>query len=148
VLVDQDFRHKAVQEYNVETLLHEYSAEFPENYVTVAVVKEKSKIKSFDDLKGRSACFPSYEGAAFLSTLETLNNLNLTSKKCGHQLIDFFAKDSCFWNKDNCPQKYQGDEGALDCLSDGGKDVAFMSLDTFNKLTGIFLMIFNSKFLY
>lgn len=133
VLVDQDFRLKAEQDYNLTTLLHEYATEFPQNYVTVAVVKENSNIRSFNDLRGRSACFPSYEGAAYISTAETLNNLNLTSKKCGHEVQNFFSGKSCLWNTDNCQQKYQGDNGALDCLADG-KDVAFMSLDVFHEL--------------
>lgn len=48
VLVDQDFRLRAEEEYNLTAILHEYSTEFINNYVTVAVVKANSDIKSFD----------------------------------------------------------------------------------------------------
>lgn len=89
------------------------------------------------DLKGQSACFPSFEGAAFASVVDSLQKLSLIESNCSHSLNDFFAKKSCLGQKNSkyCAEKYLGDFGAFNCLQDFG-DVAFMSLETFQNLTG------------
>ena len=48
VLVDQDSRLIAERDFNLTTLLHEFSPELSNNYVTVAVVKADSNIKTFE----------------------------------------------------------------------------------------------------
>lgn len=51
VLVDQDSRLVAERDFNLTTILHEFSPELSNNYVTVAVVKADSNIKSFEGIE-------------------------------------------------------------------------------------------------
>lgn len=47
VLVDQDTRLSSQQKFKLQPLLFEYSSDFELNYVTIAVVKTSSRIKTF-----------------------------------------------------------------------------------------------------
>lgn len=47
VLVDQDSRFQSERDFNLSSILYEYSSDFSQNYVTVAVVKSNSGIKTF-----------------------------------------------------------------------------------------------------
>lgn len=47
VMVDPDVRIKSERQFNLTSLLFEFSSELSNNHVTVAVVKQKSPIKSF-----------------------------------------------------------------------------------------------------
>ncbi|KAG4072720.1 hypothetical protein HA402_001832 [Bradysia odoriphaga] len=134
VLVDQDERLNAEREYHLKPLLYEFSSEFYERYVVLAVIKDGSRINDFSDLKGKRACFPNFEGAAYLSVLETLWNYSLVEKSCPHHvnLANYFSTDSCIWDdKHTCNDRYFGEMGALRCLADGVGDVAFISSGTF-----------------
>ncbi|EDW48101.1 transferrin isoform X1 [Drosophila sechellia] len=131
VLVDQEMRMKAQRDYNLVPLLYEFAADMHDRYVTIALVHKDAKLESFKDLKGARACLPSFEGAAHLSVQETI--VNATGKV--QSLHSFFNRDSCLWNPQSgrkCPLHYQGDEGALRCLSEGA-DVAFLSSDVYKK---------------
>lgn len=136
VLVNQDERIKAERDYNLIPLLYEYSSQLHERYITLAVVNSDVKVYNFSDLKGKRVCFPSFEGAAYLSVYETLETNRLIEDTCSFE--QFFAADSCTWNpnrKFSCPEKYRNDEGALRCLVDGHGDVAFLNLDVFKNFT-------------
>lgn len=139
VLVSQDERLKAEREYHLKPLLYEFSSEFYERYVVLAVINEEAKIYDFSDLKGKTACFPNFEGAAYLSVLETLWNYSLIEKSCPHlNLANYFSSESCIWdtrNSKTCDKKYFGELGALHCLADGKGDIAFISSETFKTLT-------------
>lgn len=91
----------------------------------------------FADLEGRVACFPTYQGAAFVSALESLNKLKLISSNCSSSVGKFFSRKSCFGDRKSkyCGTDFVGDMGALECLTNVG-DVAFMNLETFKNLTG------------
>lgn len=88
-------------------------------------------------MEGRIACFPSYEGAAFLTVTGTLQKLKLTPDNCSSSVRDYFSKKSCLGNKKSkyCQSEYLDDAGPLNCLRDYG-EVAFMNLETFKNLTG------------
>lgn len=136
VLVSQDERLRAEREYHLKPLLYEFSSELYERYVVLAVIKEGANINDFSDLKGKRACFPNFEGAAYLSVLETLWNYSLVEKTCSHNLnlANYFSPKSCIWDaksSNTCDQKYFGEMGALRCLVDGTGDVAFISSGTF-----------------
>lgn len=140
VLVSQDERLKAEREYHLKPLLYEFSSEFYERYVVLAVTNEGSNINDFSDLKGKRACFPNFEGAAYLSVLETLWNYSLIEKSCPHNLnlANYFSAKSCIWDdrsSNKCDDKYSGEDGALRCLADGVGDVAFISSETFKSFT-------------
>lgn len=47
VLVDQDARLQSERDFDLTTVLHEFTSDFEQNYVTVAVVKASSSIKTF-----------------------------------------------------------------------------------------------------
>lgn len=133
VLVDQNARIKSENEFNLTSLLYEYSSEFSKNYVTIAVVKASSNIKTFEELRDKTACFPSHEGASFYSVSEHFQKSKLIESSCSKSVENFFSSRSCF-GADNCHKNYGGDKGAFECLKDFG-DVAFMNMETFQNLT-------------
>lgn len=47
VLVDQDARLASERDFNLTSLLYEFSSEFELNYVSIAVVKASSSINTF-----------------------------------------------------------------------------------------------------
>lgn len=143
VQVNNDERIKSENDFNLTSLLFEYSSEFIKNYVTIAVVKSTSSIKSFKDLRGKTACFPSHEGAAFYAAMENFKKSKLIESNCSNSIENFFSSRSCFGSY-NCRQQYEGDRGAFECLKDHG-DVAFMNLETFQNLTGKFILHFIFK---
>jgi hypothetical protein len=95
----------------------------------------KKKIYS-TDLKHKRACFPTYEGAAFMAVLDTLQKLKVIANNCTSAVNHFFSDKSCFSGGQGrkCHSKYEGDDGAFRCLQESG-DVAFMNLETFKKLS-------------
>ncbi|XP_055715738.1 transferrin [Phlebotomus papatasi] len=134
VLVSQDQRIKAEREYFLKPILYEFSSDFEKRYAVVAVVGAKSSINNLEQLKGKTACFPSFEGAAFLSVGETLLNKSLIQPFCkpSTQVENFFSAKSCHSSSrktGNC-EIYKGEEGALRCLTEGHGDVAFIGIET------------------
>lgn len=142
VLVDQDSRLQAERDYNLKPILYEFSKLLHERYSVVAVVKTNADIYNFNDVHGKRACFPSYEGAAYLSVLETIEkkvkNDSKNACRASETIDSYFHGDSCTWGPDKkgkCNPEYIGDEGALRCLLDGRADVAFLSMDVFKNFT-------------
>lgn len=136
VLVDQDTRIRAEREFNLKPVLYEFAANPNERFMVVAIVHSSSDIHSFEDLRGKRACFPAYESGAYLSVWDTLRNLSLVNgdERCG--MYNYFARDSCTWQGQTCDAgKYMGEEGAVRCLADGQGDVAFVDAQTFGRLT-------------
>lgn len=143
VLVDESERLRAEKAYHLEPLLYEFAKRKSDRYTVIAVVKINSDIYNFNDLYQKRACFPSYEGAAYLSALETIRHLrgisNESESYSSDELRDFFADDSCTWapGASNCNGKYSGDEGALQCLNDNRGDVAFVDMAAFQQYIGL-----------
>ncbi|XP_055530828.1 transferrin [Wyeomyia smithii] len=136
IIVDQDSRLRAQRDYLLQPILYEYSPTFEGKYVVIAVVEADSGIKSGYDLQGKMACFPSFEGAAHVSVLETLINHTNFVDECT-DVSNYFSKQSCNWiSQSSCPEIYNGEEGALRCLLEGSGDVAFMSYETFKRFQG------------
>lgn len=143
VLVDQDDRLQAERDHNLKPILFEFSKSLHERYSVIAVVKANSDIYNFKQLRGKRACFPSYEGAAYLSVIETIRKKILSDEtddicNAAETIDDFFASDSCKWGPGDdgkCNREYAGDEGALRCIFDNRADVAFLSMDVFKNFT-------------
>ncbi|XP_058837077.1 transferrin isoform X2 [Topomyia yanbarensis] len=136
VIVDQDTRLRAERDYQLKPILYEYSSTLDDKYVVVAVIRAGSNIKTGFDLRGKKACFPSYEGSAYLSVLESLMNHTNFIDECT-DISSYFSTQSCNWNKKSrCSEVYTGEEGALRCLLEGNGDVAFISYETFKKFKG------------
>jgi hypothetical protein len=88
-------------------------------------------------LEGKIACFPSFEGAAFIAVSEALQKLKLSSDNCSSSVSNYFSRKSCYLNRKSkyCRSSPNGDIGAFECLRLTG-DVAFMNLETFKNMTG------------
>ncbi|XP_055920328.1 transferrin [Eupeodes corollae] len=129
VLVDHENRVRAQRDFKLKPLLFEFAEDMHERYATIAVIRNDSGFKKFEDLLGAKACLPSFEGAAHLSVLETISSIN----KQSIPISEYFSRKSCIWNPhldNDCSQNYKGEEGALRCLKEGA-DVAFVSSLTF-----------------
>lgn len=140
VLVDEKDRLRAQRDFKLKPILYEFATELHARYAIVAVVKKDAKINSFNDLENKKACFPNYEGAAFLSVAETLRNLSMATNGCNAErnILDFFHKKSCYWadgSSGQCEDQYRGDEGALRCLTEGRGDVAFVDMAVWKNFT-------------
>lgn len=139
VMVDESERLRAEKTYHLEPLLFEFAKRKADRYTVIAVVKNKSNIYNFNDLYKKRACFPSYEGAAYLSVLETIRHMrgisNDTELYSSEDVKDFFTEDSCTWapGSASCAKKYIGDVGALNCLNDNHSDVAFVDMSVFQQ---------------
>lgn len=135
ILVDQDERLKAERDFNLKPLLYEYSSQLQDRYAVLAVIQSDTNIVDLSDLRGKRACFPSFEGAAYLSVMQTLVNHTFVNSLC--EAEHFFAHDSCTWSlkSKNCDDKYKGDEGALRCLLEGYGDVAFIDSNVLHNYT-------------
>ncbi|KAG5680182.1 hypothetical protein PVAND_009707 [Polypedilum vanderplanki] len=132
VRVDEEVRIKSERNFNLSPLLFEFSTDFESNHVTVAVVKKGSKIQSFLDIKGKTACFPSYEGSSFYSVMHELQQLKYIQDNCSKSIDNFFSPASCY-GQENCRKEFSEDNGALKCLNEFG-DIAFINLQTYKKL--------------
>ncbi|GLV38042.1 Transferrin 3 [Carabus blaptoides fortunei] len=146
VLVSPDLLMTAKRDYGLKTLLYE-DVEPEDRYETVAVVKKDSEIRSFQDMKGKKACFPSYEGIAWNSMLYDFHKRKLLANDCPYSLkaAKYFG-DSCAPGAPPAAPKsltrlcngntasYEGDFGALKCLTIENADVAFVSKSTLRKL--------------
>lgn len=141
VLVDQSERVRAERQYGLRPLLYEYAKNLEDRYTVVAVVHSDSEIYSFEDLRGKRACFPSYEGGAYLSALETIRYMRHQSMHhhvTSQDLTDYFARNSCTWQSSTqgkCNEIYYGDEGALRCLAENHGHVAFVDMNVFKQFT-------------
>lgn len=146
VLVDESNRVRAEREHFLQPLLYEHASNLSDRYAVVAAVRYDSNIYGFGDLKGKRACFPSFEGAAYLSALETIREIHHAADPTRHvtseQLNEFFAADSCTWEskqRGGCDEAYRGDEGALRCLVERHGDVAFIDSTVFQKFSRLSL---------
>lgn len=140
VLVEESDRLRAQRDFKLQPILYEFASDLHARYAVVAVVRADSKIERFEDLEDKKACFPNFEGAAFLSVAETLRNLSLSKQNCKAEtsIKQFFHSKSCYWadgDQGHCDDKYRGDEGALKCLTDRRGDVAFIDMAIWKNFT-------------
>lgn len=132
VLVSSDQVHLAQKKYNLSTLFYE-TVSNDKKYLTVAVVKPDSGIKKFEDLRGKKACFPVYDGVAWNTVKNTMFNRSLISTCSLDDDIASFFGSSCVPGtgietlEKICEDDFDGEYGALHCLISGKGDVAFVS---------------------
>lgn len=73
--------------FGLTTVLY-CETESERNSVIIAAVREPSDIKSFQDIKGRKACFPEYAGISWLSFVNIARkNGIISSKSCDYPLL-------------------------------------------------------------
>lgn len=140
VFVSENERIQAERMYHLKPILYEFAKQKNDRYTVVAVVKSNSDIYNFNDLYKKRACFPSFEGSAYISAKETIRHVRgiTIEDESSNELRDFFSENSCTWapNTPECNVKYAGDEGALRCLKDNRGDVAFLDMDVFQEFIG------------
>lgn len=142
VFVGESERVRAERMHHLKPILYEFAKQKNDRYTVVAVVKINSDIYNFGDLYKKRACFPSYEGSAYFSVLETIRHIRgiimEDESYSPNELRDFFSESSCTWapNSVKCKAKYVGDEGALRCLKDNQGDVAFVDMAVFQQYIG------------
>lgn len=100
-------------------------------------MKKNSNIKNFEDLRGKKACFPSFEGIAWNSMLYSFHRRGLLSYECPYSIkaTNFFGdmcvpgapKNASEKLRKLCNLNYEGDVGALKCFTFENADVVFVS---------------------
>lgn len=141
-MVPSDMVHEAQVKYDLKTLLHE-TVDDTNKYVTVAVTRSNIKMSTWEDLRGKKACFPVYDGVAWNTVKYHLLNQSLINNcPLDREMLDFFGS-SCTPNipKDlplhltsACQiDTLNGEYGALHCLTSGVGDVAFVSKNSIPK---------------
>ncbi|XP_063235650.1 transferrin-like isoform X2 [Bacillus rossius redtenbacheri] len=141
------WQHVARRKYKLKPLLFEFSPDTSALYEVAAVVKAGKGIRNIQDLKGKKACFPSYDGVGWNTMVSLLKNNGLLTKSCPFSaaLGEFFS-EACVpglnatSNMNSlCPSEinntFAGEAGAFKCLASGKGDVAFISMNTVKKYT-------------
>ncbi|XP_076253125.1 transferrin 3 isoform X1 [Rhynchophorus ferrugineus] len=141
VMVSSDMVHKASKKYKLKTLFYETVPD-TEKYIVVPVTRKDTTFKDLADMKGAKACFPVYDGVAWNTVKQTLHKEKLIGQ-CSRDkdVADFFGpscvpnipktEEESLWK--NCQSDFDGDFGALHCLSSGVGDVAFVSRNSIQK---------------
>ncbi|XP_055300264.1 transferrin-like [Sitodiplosis mosellana] len=152
VFVGESERIRAERLHHLKPILYEFAKQKIDRYTVVAVVKINSEIYNFSDLNNKRACFPSFEGSAYFSVLETIRHMRGVTKEDNesyspNELSDFFSENSCTWapNSSQCKAEYMGDEGALRCLTDNRGDVAFVDMAIFQQYIGLTAAVNGTK---
>lgn len=136
VMVPADLAHAGVTEFHLKTLFYETVLD-DDKYLTVAVTRPNVKINSWDDLRGRKVCFPVYDGVAWNTIKYHLTNQGFISTcPLDIEMSEFFGP-SCTPGLPNflspkmaetCQRDtFNGEYGALHCLTSGVGEVAFVS---------------------
>ncbi|BES90434.1 TR_FER [Nesidiocoris tenuis] len=81
VSIPTDDGYIARKVYNLSTVFFEDNL-LGANYKIIAVLKAQSSATSFKDLKNRKACFPEYNGLAWLGFTNAVRQQGLLGKKC------------------------------------------------------------------
>lgn len=99
-------------------------------------------IDNIEDLRGKRACFPEYDGVAWNSVISKLREKGLLNKCSYDEALNDFFGDICVGSNEALPEifknkcaneLYQGDFGALQCLNHDIGDVAFVSKNNLEK---------------
>ncbi|XP_011872938.1 PREDICTED: transferrin-like isoform X2 [Vollenhovia emeryi] len=100
MVIDSNYGYLARTVYGLSTILYS-ETEIEKNSITLAVVREPRDenypIKSFQDIRGKKACFPEYGGLSWLSFIYAarINNL-ISSKSCDYpSLVSKLLSGAC-----------------------------------------------------
>lgn len=135
----------------MRTLFHE-TVDDDNKYLTVAVTLSSAPIDTFEELRDKKACFPTYDGVSWNTVKHYLFKKNLI-KKCSldQEMGSFFGQSCTPGLPNNLPQSlvakcqesnFDGEFGALHCLTSGVGDVAFVSYNSVVRyVTGSYLLL-------
>ncbi|KAL0269817.1 UNVERIFIED_CONTAM: hypothetical protein PYX00_007426 [Menopon gallinae] len=148
VVVPPDYAMDARTEYGLSTLFYEIPSQETEGYVLSAYAKENSTIKSLSDLSSKRACFTRVGGVGWNSALFTFKKIGLIDSSCrGKESLLNFFRDVCVVSSTGmdvpiCCNRTQSGESdgarAINCLFEGGCDVAFVDTHTVQAQIGKF----------
>ncbi|CAH0559126.1 unnamed protein product [Brassicogethes aeneus] len=140
VMVSPDLTNKARRDYNLQPLFYE-TVYNNEKYVTVAVTRQNSDLEKLEDLQGKKACFPVYDGMAWNTVKHSFHMKNLLKCPSDSVMMNYFGpscapeypKESHTTSGICDGDNFNGELGALKCLTSGKGDVAFLSKNTLLK---------------
>lgn len=157
-IANTDMLLQAMRDHDLKPALVQMPIQLKKARTVSAVVKSSSKIKTFADLKGKKACFPSIDGLGWTSFLMHMHETNSISNDCPYTkaLSKFFSEicisepneeESSYSNIKICSGDYnekwydKGEEQlaydnealAFQCLAVGGGDVAFINTNSIPK---------------
>ncbi|XP_069678938.1 transferrin-like isoform X2 [Periplaneta americana] len=148
VITQPDDLHAGRKEFALKPLLYEYTKNINRIQRVAAVVPINSPIKRINDLRGKKACFPVYDGIGWNSIFTALKDKGLLPSSCSSvEALGEFFSESCVpgINKTHnfreslqtlCDgDRYSGEVGAFQCLIDGKGEVAFIKLNTVKENT-------------
>ncbi|CAG9863748.1 unnamed protein product [Phyllotreta striolata] len=132
VIVPADLVQTAIRTYKLKTFLYETVPDAMKHKI-VAVTRAGSSISTLDDLKGKKACFPTYDGVAWNVVGKMLRDKKLIENCASDASMTNYFGPSCVPGISNTYQQscqkdnFSGDLGALHCLTSETGDVAFVS---------------------
>lgn len=141
-MVPSDLTHEGMYKYDLKTLFYETVSD-SDKYLTVAVTRPNVKINTWKEMQNKKACFPVYDGVAWNTVKYHLFNQSLI-KNCplDDGMSTFFGRSCTPSLPSNLPShmkelcqsdSFDGEYGALHCLSSGVGDVAFVSKNSLLK---------------
>lgn len=141
-VVPSDLIHEGLSKYDLKTLFYETVSD-TDKYLTVAITRPNVKINTWQEMRYKKACFPVYDGVAWNTVKYHLFNQSLI-KNCplDNEMSKFFGPSCTPSLLSNLPpnmkeicqtDSFDGEYGALQCLTSGAGDVAFVSKNTLMK---------------
>ncbi|XP_055390360.1 uncharacterized protein LOC129619238 [Condylostylus longicornis] len=94
--IDSNYGWLARSRFNLTSVLF-FDTEVDQFSTIVVVIKEKSNIKSFEDLRGKKICLPEYGSSTGVALINELKDMKIFDKEAcnyGFMLKNFFG-DSC-----------------------------------------------------
>lgn len=142
LMVPPDLVHEGITKFDLQTLFYE-TVNDRDKYLTVAVTRPSIKISTWEELRGQKSCFPVYDGVAWNTVKYHLYNQSLI-KTCplDKEVSNFFGSSCVSALPSDLPQhmkgicqsnNFNGELGALHCLTSGVGDVAFVSKSSLAK---------------
>ncbi|CAK1587817.1 unnamed protein product [Parnassius mnemosyne] len=146
VVVDSDWLVVGMRDYSLVPILHEATPIVEKTRTVVAYVRKDAMIKKISELRGKRAAFPRFDGVAWHSVSQYFANklnvpcehfINYFSEICAPgieqynlttEIVDKLTKN-CVKDEENL----NGELKALRSLVEGKSDVAFFSMNTYNK---------------
>ncbi|XP_068625861.1 transferrin-like [Battus philenor] len=145
VVVDSDWLVPGMRDYSLEAVLHEATPIVEKTNTVVAYVRKDAMLTKMADLRGKRAAFPRFDGVAWHSVsqyfAEKLNVpcerfMNYFSEICAPGIEEHnITKEVVDKLTKNCikDDNMSGELNALRSLVEARTDVAFFSMNTYNK---------------
>ncbi|XP_065211083.1 transferrin-like isoform X2 [Planococcus citri] len=96
IAIDNDYAFTAERVFNLTTVMYQDNV-LNGNYLITAVVRaDRQDIRSLNDLKGKRACFPEYNGLAWNTFIQAAQKKSILPQVCPKiKAVSQFFKDLC-----------------------------------------------------